>query len=410
MADNAYSGNPWSNLTNMTEEYKLYAAYLQSGTDPLLKATNFNKIMTFLRTTASPTGQGGYDSYLQQLLRSKNYSTGKTAAGDFSAEDQSGLEKALIQAAANGMSLTSYLSSSAGLPGAGAPKVDTTPKYSKQISVALKLKDFGDAQNALYDAYYQTYGMAPTKDIVTKFQEGWNAQVQKQEKPTATDYVTTYEKVKDPKTGKTMYDASGLPVYKSITKQTTTANGEGFTQGEQEQFLAQYLANQYPADNFDTTEIGGVAKSIYDDITATYKNNFQQAPSVAAVAPLIKQIIGSADANTAKQVLADAKTGIRNLAATKYMGIADKINAGEDANKYIDPLIKQASEFLEVPLEINDAFITKALNYQGTDKAFRLMNDYELSQALVKDPRYGKTSKAKNEALNLAQSITSKLG
>ena len=92
------------------------------------------------------------------------------------------------------------------------------------------------------------------------------------------------------------------------------------------------------------------------------------------------------------------------------MGIADKINAGEDANKYIDPLIKQASEFLEIPLEVSDTFITKALNYQGTDKAFRLMNDYELSQALVKDPRYGKTSKAKNEALNLAQSITSKLG
>lgn len=409
MAETPYSGNPWSNLSTMTEEYKLYAAYLQSGTDPLLKATNFNKIMTFLRTTPSPSGQGGYDSYLQQLLRGKNYSSGKTAAGDFSAEDQSGLEKALLQAAANGMSLTNYLSSSAGLPGTGA-KVDTTPKYSKQISVALKLKDFGDAQNALYDAYYQTYGMAPTKDIITKFKDGWNAQLQKQEKPTATDYVTTYEKVKDPKTGKTMYDASGLPVYKSITKQTSISEGEGFTQGEQEQFIAQYLANQYPQDNFDTTEIGGVAKSIYDDITATYKNNFQQAPSVAAVAPIIKQIIGSSDANTAKEILADAKAGIRSLAATKYMGIADKINAGEDANKYIDPLIKQASEFLEVPLEINDAFITKALNYQGTDKAFRLMNDYELSQALVKDPRYGKTSKAKNEALNLAQSITSKLG
>lgn len=399
--------NPWASLSGANDEYSLYLSYMNASTDPVLKAQTYADIISYLNKTASPTGQGGMGTYLQQLLRAQGYSKGKGAAQ--TAEDAKGLDAAISGAIRNQAGLFSYLANTP-LAGNGPKVQDTTPKYSKQISTALKLKDYGDAQNMLYDAYYQAFGSAPSRDLISKFQDSWNAEATKQEKPTTTDYVTTYEKAVDPKTGKVVYDANGLPTYKSITKQVSSAQGEGFTADEQKQFLANYLSSNFPEDNLDPTQIGGVSKSIYDDLTATYKNNFQTVPDVATLAPVIKQIIGSGNADTAKTILEDTKNGIRSLAATKYMGIAEYLNAGKDASEYINPLIKQASEFLEVPLDINDPLIKQALNYQAPDKTYRLMNDFEMSEALVKDSRYGKTSKAKNEAVNLAQAITSKLG
>jgi len=52
----------------------------------------------------------------------------------------------------------------------------------------------------------------------------------------------------------------------------------------------------------------------------------------------------------------------------------------------------------------------KALNFQGSDGKYRLPNDYEVTQLIMKDPRYLQTSKAKNEVVNLAQSLKSGLG
>jgi hypothetical protein len=50
-----------------------------------------------------------------------------------------------------------------------------------------------------------------------------------------------------------------------------------------------------------------------------------------------------------------------------------------------------------------------ALNYQAPDKSYRLMNDYEIQKAMQADPRYGKTAKAKNEAINIAQALMDRL-
>lgn len=415
-ASAAYSApvNPWTRLTGMSTEYSNYVNYLTSS-DTLGKQNAFNNIMAYWRNTPSPTGQGGYDTYIQQMLRSSKYSSGKTPAGVFSAEDATGLEKALSDAIRNGSDFSSWLgfisqNGGIGSSGSGNKQPDTTPKYSKQVSTALKMKDYGDAQNYMYDAYYNTYGMAPSSDVVKKFQDGWNAQMQKQEKPTTTTNETTFKPVLDPKTGKQKRDASGILQYETVNKTNTTTAAEGFTESEQQQFLASYIASNFPEAGLDTATMGGAVKTIHDDLVATYKNNYQAAPDLKTIAPIIKDIIGTADANTAKTILDKAKTDIRNQAATKYMGIADKVNAGEDANKYIEPIIKNVSEFLETPVTVDDPFVKMALNYQGPDKVYRPMNDYELSQAMVKDSRYGKTARAKNEALNLAQAIASKLG
>jgi hypothetical protein len=411
----AYSApvNPWASVGGMSTEYNNYINFLGSQ-DTLGKQNAFNKIMEYWRSTPSPTGQGGYDSYIQQLLRTSGYSKGKTGIGVFSSEDADGLSKALADSIRNGADFSNwlgYISKNGGVGGGnGKKQPDTTPKYSKQISTALKMKDYGDAQNYLYDAYFNAFGVAPSKDIVSKFKDGWNAELKKQEKPTVTAMKTTFKPVIDKKTGKQARDRDGILQYETINKTETLSEGQGFTEDEQQQFLATYLSTNYPDAGFDPATIGGAAKTIHDDIVATYKNNYQAAPDLKTIAPIIQQVIGTADANTAKTILDKAKSDIRGIAATKYMGIADQIKAGEDANKYIEPMIKTVSEFLETPVTIDDDFMKMALNYQGPDKTYRQMNDYELSQALVKDARYGRTSKAKNEALNLAQAISSKLG
>ena len=87
------------------------------------------------------------------------------------------------------------------------------------------------------------------------------------------------------------------------------------------------------------------------------------------------------------------------------MSIADSLAAGKDANEIIEPLLRTVSQFLEKDVTLNDTFMKKALNFQGADGKYRMMNDYELEQALISHPDYGKTSRAKNESVNLFQSL-----
>ena len=87
------------------------------------------------------------------------------------------------------------------------------------------------------------------------------------------------------------------------------------------------------------------------------------------------------------------------------MSIADYVKSGKDANEIIDPLVKTVSQFLEKDITVNDTFMKKILNFQGADGKYRMMNDYELEQALKSHPDFGKTSRAKNESVNLFQSL-----
>lgn len=390
-----------------------YIKYV-SATDVVAKSVAFQELYRGLVNQAAPQGSkaGNMFDYLQTLLRSSGLSKGKSPIGVIDSSDTSALDKALSSAIAMNSDVFSYLNVlSATGGGAGAVKqIDTTPKYNKQVSTALQMKDATDAKAALADAYFTSWGTFPTEDLITKFGNAWNAQQQKQAAVSTTDTTTTFEKVINPKTGKQMVDKSGVLQYKTTNAMKTTTTSEGFTQKEQEAFLADYISKNFPEANIKPGTLGGAAKSIYDDIVATYKSNYQEPPTLDKIMPIVQQMIGTSDANVGKTILDKAKGDIRKATAAKYMGIADYVNAGEDANKYIDPLIKTASEFLEKPLTANDDFIKMALNYQGPDGKYRLMNDYELTQALMKHPDYAKTSKAKNEGINAIQALASKLG
>jgi len=396
-----------------TNPNDLYLQFL-GATDPLAKSTAFQNLYRSLASQAAPSGSksGNMFDYVQTLLRGTKFSSGKTAVGILDPQDINGFETALKGAIGQNADVVSYLEAIAksGLAGAPIKQPDTTPKYNKQISTALKYKDVNDAKTALSDAYFAAWGSSPSADLITQFQTAWNQELKIQEKPSTTSSVTSYKPIIDPKTGKQLKNKDGVLQYESITKMDTTAAGEGFTAEEQQKFLADYLVTNFPQEKFNVEGLGGAAKSIYDEIATTYKNNLLAVPDFATVAPLITSLIGSTDATVSKTILDKAKNDIRVTTANRYMSIADYLNAGEDANKYIKPLQDTVSAALETDITPDDDLMKQFLNFQGSDGKYRLPNDWEITQALMKDPRYKKTSKAINQAVNTADSLASKLG
>jgi hypothetical protein len=164
-----------------------------------------------------------------------------------------------------------------------------TTQFTKQVQSSLQYKDLGDARQSYSDAYFKAWGQFPNADLDKKFQNAWNAKVKSETQPTTTETKTEkvyiYDKkskpVIDPKTKKQKVDAAGQPIFsiklkdssgvyrtKTIVTGTSKSMGEGFTAEEQTQFLADFLANNYPDAKFNVDDVGGTAKTIYDTIAA----------------------------------------------------------------------------------------------------------------------------------------------
>jgi hypothetical protein len=370
--------------------------------------------------------------YLQALLRKTGLSKGTTPISvlDPKGQDQEGLRKALIGAISMNLPLNNYLDLlvGVGVSGTGAPKqVDTATKYNKQIATALQLKDENEAKQMFMDAYFKAYGMNASSDLAGRFGAAWNKEAKNQQASTTTSYVTTYNKVYDktkpiidPKTKKPKLDSKGNPMYQQksvngvfqwepVTKQTSITSGEGFTAEEQDRFLAEYLMQNFPDADFDTQTVGGAARSVYDEIVSLHKNNFQDVPKFTDVTGTIKGVLSSSDAAISKEVLDQYARKLRDNIATKYMSLADWVNAGNDAAEKVNPLLSSISQFLESDVTLKDDLMKRVLNFQGSDGKYRLPNEYELNQLLVNDSRYNSTSTAKNESINMAQTLMNRL-
>ena len=307
---------------------------------------------------------------------------------------------------------------------------DTTTKFSKQIQSSLQLKDLGDARQQYSDAYFKTYGIFPAADLDKKFQEAWNAKAKSELQPTTTDQKTEYaplydtksKKVIDPKTKKQQIDKFGNKVfssplrnkegilqYKTITKGASVAQGEGFTAEEQTQFLATFLANNFPTAKWNVTDIGGAAKTIYDTIKSYHVSNYEDAPDFAKVSPIIKDVLSNPDQKVQEEMFNQYLTGLQKKATGRFMSLKDLVQPGESANKYIDPVLKSLSTGLETNITVKDALAQQVLNFKGDDGAYRIPNDFELNQLIMKDKRYDSTSGAINTAVNMAQSLRNAL-
>jgi hypothetical protein len=346
--------------------------------------------------------------------------------------DSAGLDAVIALAYASNQDPLTYLENyNSTLVAKGPAQQDTTTKYTKQIQTALQFKDLGDARQYYSDSYFAAYGFYPPAELDKKFQDSWNANVLNQDKPTTTKTKTEFAPVYDKKskpvidkaTGKQKKDKFGNPVYSKIAvnqsgqKQyetvstgVSTSEGEGFTADEQKQFLATFLSENYPTADFNVDDVGGSAKSIYDAIVETHRANFTTPPPFEAVSGLITQMIGTPDEKVQTELFNQYTADIQTNAVTRFNSLSSVIKPGENAAKYITPVLATLSNILEKDITINSDIAKQVFNFTGADGKFKMPNDFELLKFAKSRPEYGKTSIAINDSINMAQSLKNALG
>lgn len=419
---NAYSG---------TDQF---LSYLQT-TDPVRKAEALQEINRNLNRLSGPTGFDGTQfDYMQTLLRRGGFSKAKTPIGGgfIGPEDAAGLDKAIAAAYASNQDPLTYLENyNATLVAKGPKQQDTTTKYTKQIQTALQFKDLGDARQYYNDSYFAAYGQYPSADLDKKFQDSWNANVVSQNRPTTTEGKTEFAPVYDKKSAPVMDKAtgeqkkdkfgnlvfskisvnqSGQKQYKVVSTGTSTAQGQGFTEDEQKQFLATFLSENYPTADFSRGDVGGAAKTIYDSIVELHKANFTTPPTFAAVSDLVSDVIGTPDEKVQTELLNQYYADIQNAAVTRFNSLSSVVKPGENASKYISPILTNISTALEREITIDSDIAKEIFNFKGEDGKYRMPNEFEISKFIKSRPEYGKTSAAINDSINLAQSLKNALG
>jgi hypothetical protein len=411
-----------------------FLSYLQT-TDPVAKAAALQEINRNLNRLPGPAGFDGTQfDYMQTLLRRGGFSKAKTPIGGgfIGPEDAAGLDKAIAAAYASSKDPLTYLSEyNATLVAKGPKQQDTTTKYTKQIQTALQFKDLGDARQYYSDSYFAAFGKYPEAELDKKFQDSWNANVTSQNRPTTTEGKTEYAPIYDKKSKPVMDKAtgeqkkdkfgnlvfskisvneSGQKQYKPTTTGISTAEGEGFTTEEQKQFLATFLSENYPATDFSKGDVGGSAKSIYDAVVELHRDNYVTPPSFAAVSGLISQVIGSADEKVQTELLNQYYSDIQNNSLTRFNSLSSVLKPGENASKYMAPVLTSISTALEREIAADSDIAKEIFNFKGEDGKYRMPNDFELSKFIKSRPEYGKTSAAINDSINIAQSLKNALG
>lgn len=436
--------NRWTNQEDPYVKF-LYAA------DGYAKNQAFQDIFRGLVDQKAPAGSGARNAweYLQGTMRKIGLSSAKTTLGIPTTQDMTGLENVIRGAiGSNAVDPLAWLSAAAmGYTGGKTVKQpDTTPQFNRQVQKALQLKDWGDAKNALYDSYYAAFGVPPTDDLVSKLETSWNAEMKAQTTAAVTQGKTTFKPVYDTtkpvydktkpvltKSGKPKKDAKGNTVYQqkvdkdgnpvfeqkknkagvlqyeSIYTATTTTEAEGFTAGEQEQFLADFLKSNFPKVNFTAENIGGAAKAIFDDLVNASKNNYAAVPSFDKISEIILSAIGSADENVAAEIIRKYKDDVRKETGKKFMSLAEDLAAGKDAKPIVQGLLTSVGNALETTIYEDDPLMKTILNFKDEKGNYRLPNELELFNLVDNDPRSAYTSRKKNEAIDMAQTLRSRL-
>lgn len=398
------------------------------STDPTRKALALQNIYRGLASRNDIAAGAGFTGsnldYLNSLLRAKGVSKGPLT-------DPTALTNVVNAAVALNQDPFTFLENyNSSVKGKEVAQPDTTTRFTKQVQSALQFKDLGDARQAYSDAYFKAYGSFPAADLDSKFQDSWNAKVKSELQPTTTETKTEFAPIYDTKskaviddaTGKQKIDKFGNKVfssikknkdgveqYKSIVTGQTTAKGEGFTQEEQTQFLATFLADNFPDAKWNVDDIGGTAKTVYDTIKSYHTSNYEDAPDFATVSPLIKDILSNPDEKVQTEMFNQYINGLQKKATGRFMSLQDLIQPGESANKYIDPVLKSLSAGLESEITVKDMLAQQVLNFKGDDGKYRMPNDYELNQLVMKDKRFDSTSTAINTAVNMAQTLRNAL-
>ena len=382
----------------------------------------------------SGPGLGGYQTEFQafqDMLRKSKLSKSTTPLGIVGLDEMAAMDKVISAAIPSQLMPLQYLANyNATLKPKEIKQPDMTTQFTKQVQSALKFKDLGDARTAYSDAYFTAWGQFPAAELDKKFQDNWNAQVKAQNQPTTTDTKTekvyVYDKkskpVMDKATGKQKIDAAGQKVYtgrlkdkegvfrtQTVSTGVTSAKGLGFTEEEQTKFLADFLVDNFPEAQFTAEDLGGTARTVYNSIKAYSQNNYEPEPDFASVSPLIKDILSNPDEKVQQEMFSQYVTGLQKKVGSRFMAVQGLIQPGENANKYVDPVLKAIGNALETTVDTKDPLVLQALNFKDDKGNYRLPNDLELTQMVVNDKRYDGTSAAINTSINMFQSLKNEL-
>jgi hypothetical protein len=412
-------------------------------------AVLFQDLFRGLVDSAPPAGSNARNmwEYVQGTMRKIGLSSAKTTPGIPTIEDITAFRSVVRAAVAtNATDPISWLQAAAAGYSGGQTKVfDTTPKFTRQIQKALQFKDFGDAKIALVDDYFATFGFAPDEALISKLQESWNAETKKQTKPGVTEGKTSFEKKftdkpvytkkpvltksgkpKKDADGKIIYqqkiDAKGDPVFKpfvnkvtgeqeytTVGKYTTSTAGEGFTTEEQKEFLTSFIAGNFPRDKFNAENIGGAVKATYDFLIQTAKANRIKPKSFDQLSDFVLKIIGEDDEAARTELFRQYGADIRKQASVNYMSLKEDLDNGINAETTIDELTEELTNTFEQTVYDDDPIIIQMLNFKDDKGIYRKPNALERKQLMDADPRMDSTSGRINQAVDVAQTLRSRL-
>jgi hypothetical protein len=354
----------------------------QVYTNPAAYSYAIGNYLLNWRNEASPvTGFTNKLDYIQALLRGSGVSKDTTPRGVIGNDDTKAMQEVSRIALQNGVPFLDMLKELYTTKGLGS-----TVKFSKNIATAIKLLDLTDAKSQLSNSYYQAFGAFPSQVQIENFQKAYNKEAERQKAKTTTSMTTQGD----------------------VTSSVTRTLGEGFTEQEQQQFLADYLVK-----NFDVATkegLGGQAKGLYDQIVGVHRNNLLAEPDLPAVANVIKDVLKSSDDTVATQKLNDYFAKQRRVAATQYLGVQNQVLAGDDVMTFISPLQEVLRKSFGRTVNNNDKLIVSALNYKDDKGNYRPMNEIELNNLIMNDPRYSTSPMAIQEAATIGERLSQKLG
>jgi hypothetical protein len=314
------------------------------------------------------------------MVRNMKLSSAKGVLGMSSTEDIAAMKEVLKNSYLDGVDWVSYINTQAQSPYASS---STGPKFSKEVSTALTLIDKTDAESILSKAYYGAFGVMPNNKQIENFKTRYNAEAQRQLAETTSTRSTSGS------------DTSTAARSKSVTQ------GMGFTQQEQQQFIAKFLKNNY---KITGKEESGRAATIIDDLQRVYEDNLMPVPPLEELAAFAANAIGTGDPEMYKQKIDAKLQSVRMVAAKMHPGAADILSAGTDIKTVATPISQALNSYMGTNIAYNDPRIKELVNYNdGT--TIRTANAIEIEKWARKQPEFATSAYGKNRAMDIADAF-----
>jgi hypothetical protein len=111
------------------------------------------------------------------------------------------------------------------------------------------------------------------------------------------------------------------------------------------------------------------------------------------------------------QTVDDATNYFKEMALSKYPGLANQIMQGQTVRTAADPYLRAIGDTLEIPnIDLNDSLVQSVLNTTDEKGNFKPMNLYEVQLKARKDPRWQYTQQATDEYTSVAAMIAKDFG